>query len=180
MSRRKQYNQYVLSGEYGVGYTSNTGREFYFDKCDYVLIKDYCWNEHILSSGYSALEAWDCSTKKIVRMHWLIVGKGVDHINHNPLDNRRNNLRVATQQENIFNKGVQSTNKSGIIGVFQRKDTKKWVAQLRKNGRTVYYDQFDNFLDAVKARLKAESQFFGEYSPQISLFSKFGIMEGCK
>ncbi len=178
MSRRKQYNQYDLSGVYGVGRTSNTDREFYFDKCDYALIKDYCWNEHILSSGYSALEAWDGSIRKIIRMHWLIAGKSVDHINHNTLDNRRENLRVATQQENVFNRSIQKTNKSGVIGVYQRKDSKKWVAQLRKDGKTQYYKQFEKFCDAVKARLIAEYEFFGIYSPQINLFSEYGIEKG--
>ena len=39
----KKYNKYDLSGEYGIGWTSNTNQEFYFDLEDYDKIKDYCW-----------------------------------------------------------------------------------------------------------------------------------------
>ena len=38
----KKYNQYDLSGEYGIGWTSNTNEEFYFDLEDYNKIKNYC------------------------------------------------------------------------------------------------------------------------------------------
>ena len=39
----KKYNKYNLNGEYGIGWTSNTNEEFYFDLEDYDKIKDYCW-----------------------------------------------------------------------------------------------------------------------------------------
>ena len=45
----KKYNKYDLSGEYGIGWTSNTNKEFYFDLDDYGKIKDICWCE--LSNG---------------------------------------------------------------------------------------------------------------------------------
>ena len=41
----KTKNQYDLSGEYGIGITHNTKREFYFDLEDYDKIKGYCWRE---------------------------------------------------------------------------------------------------------------------------------------
>lgn len=43
--RLKKYNIYNLTGEYGIGYTSNTNKEFYFDIEDYDKIKNYCWYE---------------------------------------------------------------------------------------------------------------------------------------
>ena len=46
---RRKYNNYDLSGEYGIGYTSK-GEEFYFDLEDYDKIKDYCWFKN--DSGY--------------------------------------------------------------------------------------------------------------------------------
>ena len=41
----KKFNDYDLSGEYGIGWTSNTRQEFYFDIEDYALIKKYCWRD---------------------------------------------------------------------------------------------------------------------------------------
>lgn len=42
----KKFNTYDLTGEYGIGYTSNTNEPFYFDIEDYNKIKDYCWREN--------------------------------------------------------------------------------------------------------------------------------------
>lgn len=42
VKQNKKYNTYDLSGNYGIGYTSN-GKKFYFDLDDYDKIKDYCW-----------------------------------------------------------------------------------------------------------------------------------------
>lgn len=63
----KEYNKYDLSGEYGIGWTSNTNKEFYFDLEDYDKIKDYCWCEHkIEGKTYSALEARNPITKQTI------------------------------------------------------------------------------------------------------------------
>lgn len=69
LGRPKKYNRVILNledeyGKYGIGYCSNTNSEFYFDMEDYHNIKNYTWCEHILQSGYHALEAWDSKTKK--------------------------------------------------------------------------------------------------------------------
>lgn len=57
----------------------------------------------------------------------------VDHINHNPLDNRRCNLRICTQLENANNKGFYKNNKSGIKGVYYIQSKKYWIAELKYN-----------------------------------------------
>ena len=175
MGRNKVLNTYDLSGEYGVGYTTNTGAEFYFDIEDYPLIRDYTWSEHILTNGYHALNAWDSKTESVVRMPWLIVGKWHDHINHNPLDNRRSNLRVASQEENVYNRGMQKTNTSGVIGVYWMKDREKWRALLRKHGKVAHSSDHQSFEDAVIARLTAEAQHFGRFAPQKNMFTQYGI-----
>ena len=172
---RRKYCEYDLSGEYGVGYTNNNGNKFYFDIEDYDKIKNYSWSEHILKSGYHTLEAWDHSQQKVVRMPWLIVGKNYDHANRNPLDNRKENLRKATPEENAANHSRQKSNKSGVIGVHWSKNSGKWRATLRKSGVTVMARDFDSFNDAVVARLLAEVAFFGEFSPQKELLAKYSI-----
>ena len=98
----KKYNQYDISGEYGIGWT-NKGEEFYFDLEDYDLIKDYCW---YLDNRY--LKAKDLrfpNTDKKIRMHRLILNCPDDlepnHKNYNTLDNRKENLEIVTHQENM-------------------------------------------------------------------------------
>ena len=44
--RLRKINQYDLSGEIGVGWTTNTNLEFYFDLKNFNKIKDYCWVSH--------------------------------------------------------------------------------------------------------------------------------------
>lgn len=76
--------------------------------------------------------------------------KVVDHINHNTLDNRKNNLRICTNYENNINK---TNNTSGCVGVSWDKNRNKWhVTFKRKN-----IGRFSSFEDAVKARKLAES-----------------------
>lgn len=172
---KKRYNKYDLSREYGIGWTSNTNKEFYFDLEDYCKIKDYYWNEHIKTNGYHALETYDVNTNKIVSMATILNLKGYDHKNRNPLDNRKENLRYATQHENTMNKSIQTNNTSGIIGVGWVKKLQKWRARITYNGESIYLGVFDNKEDAIKARLNAEKEYFGEFAPQKHLFEKYNI-----
>ena len=102
-----KYNKYDLSGEYGVGWTSNTNREFYFDLEDYDKIKDFCWHESVVGDGFHCLRAYNPQTKKHIRMHVLLGFKGYDHIDRNELNNLKSNLRQCTHQENIRNSSIQ-------------------------------------------------------------------------
>ena len=72
---RRRYNVYDLSGEYGIGWTRNTNREFYFDIDDYDKIKDYCWREiENKNNEYHEVVARNFDGK-MIRMHWVICGK---------------------------------------------------------------------------------------------------------
>ena len=155
-------NKFDLSGDFGIGWTTNTNKEFYFDLEDYDKIKDYCWNEHILEGGYHTLEARDRQTKKNVRMQWLIIGKYYDHEDRNPLNNRKENLRPASKNENSQNHKKFINNTSGFSGVTWHKRRQKWQVRITVNNSRVHIGYFSKKYDAIVARLEAEMKYYGK------------------
>lgn len=155
-------NTYDLSGVYGIGFTVK-GKAFYFDIEDYDIIKDYYWN---ISKGYVVSET--NNNGKPVRMHRLIMGcidkkLDVDHINHNTVDNRKENLRIVTRSQNQMNMSGRSNNTSGVTGVTFNKSANKWAVSIQKDRQRIHIGVFDCFDEAVKARKEAEIKYFGDY-----------------
>lgn len=64
----------------------------------------------------------------------------VDHRNHQTLDNRRSNLRLATPAENSANRRMRSTNTTGFTGVYR--DRKRWRAGIMVAGKNIYLGGF--------------------------------------
>ena len=174
-SKRKQ-NKYDLSGDFGIGWTFNTNKEFYFDLEDYDKIKNYCWYEIIDDTGYHTLSARSVKNDVCIKMSHLLGFKLCDHIDRNPLNNRKNNFRKCTQNENMVNRSLFKNNKSGFTGVYFRKDNGYWIAQITVNCNKIYLGQFSTKENAIQARLRAESKYFGEFAPQKHLFEKYGII----
>lgn len=88
----------------------------------------------------------------------------VDHINMNGLDNRRENLRVATKSQNSANTKPRSSNKSGYKGVSWDKSRQRWRSRIRHNGQYFWLGYFDNLQDAYSAYCKKAKELFGEYA----------------
>jgi len=88
----------------------------------------------------------------------------IDHIDRNPLNNRKYNIRVATDSQNMMNRGIQKNNTSGITGVCWIKEKCKWKAQIKINRKNINLGYFSNFDDAVKARKGAEKKYFKEFA----------------
>jgi hypothetical protein len=161
-----------LSSEYGVGWTTNTNRQFYFNLEDYELIKEYCWVE--TKRGYPIARV----KGKNVPMHKLLVSYDIcDHINRNPFDNRRSNLRKARHKDNDRNRSLLSSNTSGVTGVSWDKMRQKWRAYIKIDGVWIQLGRYVKFEDAVCARLNAENKYFKEFAPQQHLFEQYGITQ---
>jgi hypothetical protein len=169
----KKYNKYDLTGEYGIGWTLNTNQEFYFDLEDYDKIKDYCWCENVTKTGFSKLVSY--INNITTSMHTVLGFKFYDHIDRNQLNNRKCNLRPATHQENRRNSTKPKNNTSGFIGVYLNKKDGKWKAKIKVDGKVISLGHYYNKADAVKARLKAEAKYYGDFSPQRHLFDEYGI-----
>lgn len=155
-------NEYDLSGEYGICYMRCKKDKFIFDKEDYDILKQYHW--FVNNNGY----AMAYTHRKSYFSHRIIMNCPddlvVDHINHITLDNRKNNLRVCTQKDNVKNKVTPKSNKSGYKGVFQAKSTGHWLVYLGNNGERKYIGCYTNKEDAIDARKKAEIEYYGEFA----------------
>ena len=119
-----------------------------------------------LSNGYVTYSG----TKDGLRgklLHRIIMdnpeGQFIDHINRDPLDNRRDNLRIVSIQENSMNLSMSKRNKSGVSGVSWNKNRKKWVARIMYKNKHIHLGYFEKLEDARKARKDAEVKYFGEF-----------------
>ena len=133
------------------------------DDDNYEELIKYNWSAHysaFIKNYYCTRSVIDENGKKItLRMHSQILGdcKGyiVDHINHNPLDNRKENLRKVTYKENNKNSSLSKRNKSGFNGVYFVLSIKKWRALIRVDGKLLNLGLFKNKNDAINARKAA-------------------------
>lgn len=102
------------------------------------------------------------------RMHRIILGldmddpRKVDHENHNPLDNRRCNLRICTVLENNRNMRKPRTNTSGFKGVHL--EAGRWSARIRFNGKKLHLGRFDTPQEAFEAYKQAALRYHGEFA----------------
>ena len=164
----KKYNEYNVFGEYGIGYLSD-GTEFYFDLEDYDKIKDIRWKKD--KDGYIVANMYNKDTKKSVgiKMHRLVIGcpndMFVDHIDpYKKNDNRKQNLRICTKQENAMYRKRAKNNTSGVTGVYWHSGTEKWVAVIYYKNERTELGRYNSFEQAKETRLKAEKELFGEFS----------------
>jgi hypothetical protein len=80
----------------------------------------------------------------------------IDHINRDKTDNRIDNLREVSMMCNLRNCSAPKNNTSGVTGVSWRKDTKKWSASMMVNRKGVSLGCYNDFDNAVLARLTGE------------------------
>jgi hypothetical protein len=102
-------------------------------------------------------------------MHREIARPGravVDHINGNTLDNRKENLRICEQAENIKNKTIQKNSTSGYKGVSIVKGKKrdKWTAMISINNQMTYLGTFSTPEDAARAYDSAANENYGRFA----------------
>jgi hypothetical protein len=87
-----------------------------------------------------------------------------DHINHNGLDNRRENLRLATRTENMRNKRRPRNNTSGYKGVCWDKKNSKWQVHIRVNSKQKLLGRFTDIKEAARIWNQAAIEAYGEFA----------------
>ena len=109
--------------------------------------------------------------QRSILMHRAIIGeenisKGevIDHVNGNPLDNRRENLRICKRGLNMKNCKKYKNNKTGFIGVFYYKRLGKWTASIQSDGERHHLGTFDNPEDAAISYDEAAKKIHGEFA----------------
>jgi len=102
--------------------------------------------------------------REIARKHgFLEQVRQIDHKNTDTLDNQKDNLRPATNQQNSYNRKPKSS--TGYKGIWQRTDTGKWRARIKVDGRFIVLGQaFSTAEDAARAYNDAAIRYFGAFA----------------
>jgi hypothetical protein len=90
--------------------------------------------------------------------------KFIDHIDNNPLNNKIENLREATFQQNQWNMKKPLRNTSGSKNVSWYKPTKKWRVQLIVNKKTLNLGYYKDLELADLVAQEARNKYYGEYA----------------
>jgi hypothetical protein len=149
---------------------SNTNKRAMVDSEDYPWISEYRWQ--LGSNGFIRSCMWVAGRRFKLMLHRVVTncpdGFEVDHKNHNRLDNRKQNLRIATRSQNQQNRYKLKTRKCWSIhkGVSFCKNRygKKWVAHIIKDGKDTFLGWFWNDTDAANSYNKAAVRLFGEFA----------------
>lgn len=141
------------------------------DKEDYERLSKNKWYTQKCSNISYAIRKTNGNLhvkQRTIRMHREImcppVGMFIDHIDGNGLNNTKKNLRVCTPSQNVMNRGKPKNNTSGFKGVCFYKQTKKWMAQIMKEGQQIYLGSYNTSEQAYKAYCEACIKYHGEFA----------------
>lgn len=148
------------------------GKKLLLSECDYKKVSKLTWYAHENSQRKNHWDVrchfWDCkdSKYKTILIHRFILnapkGLQVDHINHDVFDNRRENLRICTNQQNCWNKNFRK-GKSGYLGVRKYNETSYYVL-IRDKQKQIYLGSFGDVISAAKEYDKKIKEIRGEYA----------------
>lgn len=161
-----------LFNTYGVLHIGTS--RFLFDLDDLPIIESRDW--YVDKDGYLTSSYYYCGVLRIIRFHRIVAhpqpGQRVDHRNKNRADNRKQNLRCCSFSENNRNRGLYSTNTSGVTGVAYDRKRGQWMATIMYNHKRIFIGRFSDKGGAIKARLETEVRLFGEFAPQWEMYKE--------
>jgi hypothetical protein len=137
----------------------NSDKMLLVDEDDYELLSKFKWR---LNNGYPQITL---GPQHII-MRDNPNNLEIDHINRNPLDNRKENLRLCTRQQNIQNRGTYKNRGIKYKGVKKHsKNTGKFVAYINP-GKMIHLGYYDDEVFAAKVYDQAARHFYGEFAFQ--------------
>jgi hypothetical protein len=142
------------------------------DDENYELISKYKWSASKMGNQYYAVtkSSRKLGNRKNLFMHRLILGLNFgdkrygDHINHDTLDNRNNNLRIVDSHQSSLNRRSHNNSSSIYKGVGWDKHIQKWRSRIYINNHDIYLGTFHNDADAAKAYDAKAKELFGEFA----------------
>ena len=148
------------------------GKTALVDPEDFEKLSCIGWHADIgRTTIYAKHTTYDPSTRKFGRvlMHRFILGVTdpkilVDHVNGDGLDNRKENLRVASPSTNRANHQTTPRGKSGYHGVSYRKERDAWVVSVTKDYKRHFGGYFKSREDAARRYNELSKQLFGEFA----------------
>lgn len=142
------------------------GLEAIVDAADYEALSAIKWHAHGCRGVFYAANGGGGQGRTF--MHRLLcdapVGLQVDHINGNPLDNRRSNLRLCVDRQNRWNRGARATSASGIKGVMLCRRTGRWAAVITAYRKRHYLGSYVDQAEAARAYDAAALRLHGEFA----------------
>lgn len=166
-------NDYKIDGDIAIFNLYNQKNEkiseFIIDKEDIEKVKYHKWrisHKHVItglpSQGTQKDLSWVIKdiTQEQIKQGNIVV----DHINCNPLDNRKVNLRICEQGDNVLNKSFMSNNTQGFIGVSYKKDRNTYDPEIRIGNIRCHLGATKIKEEAVYARYYAEQIVFKEFA----------------
>lgn len=141
---------------------------------DYGRLAEYKW--HSARHGRSIYAQTGTGSKKagkrkrhLVMMHRMVMGveddRYVDHQNHNGLDNRPTNLRIATWAENCWNKRKPlGESSSQFKGVMWDKRRSIWQVMMGYKGKKIFIGYFNDEEEAARAYDAMAKKLYGEFA----------------
>ncbi len=137
---------------------------------DFEYLSQYKWAAFFNGRKWYAVRhsSRRLGRRRTIYMHRVITNVSndleVDHINGDGLDNRRENLRIATRWQNAANRGTDKTNTSGFKGVWWDSHAKKWAATVHIKNERIYLGLFNSAEDAARAYDTESRKHLGEYA----------------
>jgi HNH endonuclease len=132
-----------------------------FDRQHVPKIRELCWS--LGSTGYPRNHRSRKTLHQII-MGEPPLGKEIDHINGDILDNRDANLRFVTHTQNMRNLRLSKRNKSGCRGVWWDGLNKAWQVKICYNRKQIFLGRYKKLGAAIKVRKAAETRYYREYT----------------
>jgi hypothetical protein len=138
------------------------------DDEDWEKIKNYKWYTNSKKYIFGRID----KNHKLKFLHRVIMNASkkqyIDHINGNKNDNRKLNLRLCNNSQNLRNRGKQKNNTSGYKGVYWHKNKtykyKKWVAIIQINYKQIFLGNFETKEQAALVYNQAAIKYHGEFA----------------
>jgi len=137
------------------------------DETDYELVSNVLWRLHKRGYAYRLVKGQNIYLHRfIMESHLGKIRETIDHINGDKLDNRKCNLRVATQSQNNANQKMQENTTSEYKGVCFNRNLKAncWRAYIRHNYKMINIGSFSSEEAAARAYDQKAKELFGTFA----------------